>query len=48
MTFAGAKEGSASRGSFVAEDLFLGFIAEAPLKIYSGPLQSRPEWGGKL
>jgi len=33
---------------FVAEDVFHGFIAVAPLKIHSGPLQPRPERGGLL
>jgi hypothetical protein len=30
------------------EDLFHRFIAAAPLKIDSGPLQPGPEWGGML
>src|SRR5271165_2004183 len=34
--------------SYVAEDVFHGFIAAAPVKIHSGSLQPRPEWGGKL
>ena len=42
------KEGRALRVSFVAEDVFHGFIAVAPVKIHSGPLQPRPEWGGML
>jgi len=33
---------------FAAEDVFHGFIAVAPVKIRSGPLQPRPEWGGLL
>ena len=36
----------ALRVSFVAKDVFHGFIAVAPVKIHSGPLQPRPEWGG--
>jgi hypothetical protein len=42
------KEEQALRVSFVAEDVFHGFIAAAPLRIRSGPLQPRPEWGGML
>ena len=40
------KEGQALRGSYVAEDVFHGFIAVAPVKIHFGPLQPRPEWAG--
>src|SRR5208337_3389926 len=42
------KDGQALRVSFVAEYVFHGFIAAAPLKIRSGPLRRRPEWGGML
>jgi len=35
----GEKKGGALRLSFVAEDVFHGFIAVAPSKIHSGPLQ---------
>src|SRR5271157_4798556 len=42
------KERRALRGSYVAEDVFQGFITVAPLTIHSGPLQPRPEWGGML
>jgi hypothetical protein len=42
------KEKQALRGSFVAEDVFHGFIVVAPLKIHSGPAQPRPERGGML
>src|SRR5271157_2062817 len=44
----GAKEGPAPRVSFVAEDVFNRFIAVAPVKIPSAPLQPTPEWGGML
>jgi len=36
------------RVSFVGGDVFHGFIAVAPVKIRSGPLQPRLEWGGML
>src|SRR5271157_2633002 len=44
----GAKEGPAPRVSFVAEDVFNRFIAVAPVKIPSAPLQPTPEWGSML
>ena len=34
-------------GSMVSPELD-GFIAAAPVRIHSGPLQPRPEWGGML
>jgi len=42
-----ATSGRAPRVSFVAEDVFNRFIAAAPVKIHSGLLQPRPEWGAK-
>jgi len=42
------KTGRALQGSFIPQDVFHRFIAVAPLKIHSGPLQSGPERGGML
>ncbi len=38
----------ALQSSFFEEDVFHGFIAVAPLRIHSGSLQPKPEWGGML